>query len=77
MLIAFLLIAQCFGSVKKDKSHLNMQTARMVSPALPKNTMQVTIRERDWGIERCYRTSDGVEICTPALFTYDQSNKCT
>ena len=45
-----------------------MQTARMVSTVLPKNTVRVTIRERDWGIERCYTTSDGAEICTPAAY---------
>ena len=41
----------------------------MNSPTLPKGTTEITIRERDWGIERCYKMEGGQEICTPAPFS--------
>ena len=40
----------------------------MVAPALPKGTTEVKIIEREWGIERCYKSPDGIEQCIPAVF---------
>ncbi len=33
-----------------------------------KGSTEVKIIERSWGIERCYVTPDGEEVCTPAPF---------
>ena len=45
-----------------------MKRAQLVAPALPKETIQVKIVEREWGIERCYKSRDGQEQCIPASF---------
>ncbi len=34
----------------------------------PKKVDQAIIVMREWGIERCYKTLEGLEICTPAPF---------
>ena len=34
----------------------------------PKEVQQAKIVMREWGIERCYKTLEGFEICTPAPF---------
>ncbi len=44
---------------------MKMDRARMVSP---KEVQQAKIVMREWGIERCYKTLEGFEICTPAPF---------
>ncbi len=45
-----------------------MDRAHLAVPALPKETIEVKIVEREWGIERCYKSRDGQEHCTPACF---------
>ena len=40
----------------------------MISPPLPEGVTKVKIVEREWGIERCYISSKGIEICTPAPY---------
>ncbi len=45
-----------------------MDRAQLIAPALPKGTAAVRIIEREWGIERCYRSKDGKEECIPAAF---------
>ena len=39
----------------------------MISIPLPKGT-KTNLRQRNWGMERSYKTPEGNEICTPALF---------
>ena len=43
-------------------------------PTLPKGPAVVKIIERSWGIERCYVTSDGEKVCTPAPFLTNHRN---
>tara|TARA_E500000331_G_scaffold7828_1_gene7535 strand:+ start:468 stop:632 length:165 start_codon:yes stop_codon:yes gene_type:complete len=38
----------------------------MPSSRLPNGSIQMKIVEREWGIERCYLSSNGEEICLPA-----------
>ena len=45
-----------------------MDRARMASLPIPKGAIEIKISERDWGIERSYKTKKGTEICTPATF---------
>ena len=40
----------------------------MASLPIPKEAIQIKIIERDWGIERSYKTPHGPKICTPAPF---------
>ncbi len=47
---------------------LRMERAHLIAPALSKGTVEVKIVEREWGIERCYKSRDGKEHCTPASF---------
>ena len=42
----------------------------MVSEPLPKGVTDVKIVAREWGFERCYRTTCGKDICTPAPFEH-------
>ena len=44
-----------------------MQRARMISSPLPKGT-KVTLRRRDWGMERSHETTRGNEICSAAPY---------
>ena len=44
-----------------------MQRARMIATPLPKGT-KVTLRRRDWGMERSHTTTRGNEICTAAPY---------
>ena len=44
------------------------RTKITVSPLAQGSTV-VKIIERSWGIERCYLTSDGEKVCTPAPFS--------
>ena len=53
---------------------MDMIKAHMISPALPKGATGVKIVERCWGIERCYISADGEEICTPAPFFTNNRN---
>ena len=39
----------------------------MISNPLPKGT-KVTLRRRDWGMERSHETTRGNEICTAAPY---------
>ena len=48
-----------------------MDRTRMISP---KKVDQAKIVMREWGIERCYITSDGEKLCTPALFSTNHRN---
>ena len=47
---------------------MQMIRARMTCPPMPKGATEVKIVERDWGIERCYVSPEGEQICTPAPF---------
>ncbi len=51
-----------------------MKRAHLAAPALPKGTTEVKIVEREWGIERCYKSKDGNEQCIPAAFDTWQFN---
>ena len=44
-----------------------MQRARMIATPLPKGT-KVTLRRRDWGMERSHTTTRGNEISTAAPY---------
>ncbi|WP_320674221.1 hypothetical protein [Prochlorococcus sp. MIT 1341] len=45
-----------------------MNRAQLVAPAIPNGTTEVKIIEKEWGIERCYKTQDGQVHCIPASF---------
>ena len=45
-----------------------MKRAQLVAPSLPKGATEVKIVEREWGIEKCYKSCDGIEQCIPAVF---------
>ena len=51
-----------------------MTTAQIASTPLPKSSTSVKIIERSWGIERCYVTTDGEKVCTPAPFSTNHRN---
>ena len=40
----------------------------MICLPIPKEAIEIKIVERDWGIERSYKTAHGPEACTPAPF---------
>ncbi len=40
----------------------------MISPPLPKNATEIKIVQKEWGVERSYKTTGGAKICTPAPF---------
>ena len=44
-----------------------MQRARMIATPLPKGT-KVTLRRRDWGMERSHTTTRGNELSTAAPY---------
>ena len=44
------------------------------SPLFPQGSTEVKIIERSCGIERCYLTSDGEKVCTPAPFMTNHRN---
>jgi len=37
---------------------------------MPRGITEVKIVEREWGIERCFKTRDGQDYCIPASFDY-------
>ena len=45
-----------------------MDRARMASEPLPKGVKEVKIVAREWGVERCYKTTCGKDVCTTAPF---------
>ena len=45
-----------------------MQRARMISFPLPKDATDVKLTQREWGIERSYKTSKGNKIQIAASF---------
>ena len=51
-----------------------MTRTQIASPSLLKGSTEVKIIERSWGIERCYLTSDGEKVCTPAPFSTNHRN---
>ena len=51
-----------------------MTRAQFESPLFPQGSTEVKIIERSWGIERCYLTSDGEKVCTPAPFSTNHRN---
>ncbi len=51
-----------------------MTRTQIVAPPLLKKYTEVKIIERSWGIERCYVTSDGEKLCTPAPFLTNHRN---
>ena len=51
-----------------------MTRAQIEAPLFPQGSTEVKIIERSWGIERCYLTSDGEKVCTPAPFLTNHRN---
>ena len=51
-----------------------MIKSNVAVPSLPKGTTEIKIIERTWGIERCYVTPDGEEVCSPATFSTNYRN---
>ena len=51
-----------------------MTRTRISTPSLRKGSTEVKIIERSWGIERCYVTTDGLKVCTPAPFLTNHRN---
>ncbi len=51
-----------------------MDHARMVSPPLPKEAIDIRIVEREWGFERSFKTPNGPEVYTPAPFMPSKFN---
>jgi len=45
-----------------------MDRAPLIASTLPKDISSVKIVEREWGIERCFKSKDGKEHCVPAAF---------
>ena len=46
----------------------SMNQSQKVLATMPKGITEVKIVEREWGIERCYKSPGGPEVCTPAPF---------
>ena len=46
----------------------------MSAPPLPKGAAEIKIIEKEWGIERCYVSPDGEEVCTPVTFFTNNRN---
>ncbi|WP_269622617.1 hypothetical protein [Prochlorococcus marinus] len=42
---------------------------QMPSSHLPNGSIEMKIVEREWGIERCYLSPNGEEICSPIPLT--------
>ena len=51
-----------------------MNRSQASSTSLQKGSTKMKIIERGWGIERCYVTPDGINICTPAPFLTNHRN---
>ncbi len=51
-----------------------MKRVQNTAQPLSKGSTEVKIIERSWGIERCYVTSDGEKVCTPATFSTNHRN---
>ena len=45
-----------------------MEHARIVSLPLPGDAIEGKLTQREWGIQRSYKTRNGNEICTAAAF---------
>ena len=45
-----------------------MDRARIASIPIPKEAIEIKITQRDWGIERSYKTTNGAEICKSIFF---------
>ena len=52
-----------------------MERARMAYEPLPEGVRDIKIIARNWGYERCYKTSSGKEICNKAPFERLYKNK--
>ena len=51
-----------------------MTRVQIASTHFLKGSTEVKIIERSWGIERCYLTPDGENVCTPAPFLTNHRN---
>ena len=58
-----MLIAQAFLVARKVKNQIQM--TQIPSSRLPNGSIEMKIIEREWGIERCYISSNGEELCSP------------
>tara|TARA_A100001037_G_C14790519_1_gene474433 strand:- start:17 stop:172 length:156 start_codon:yes stop_codon:yes gene_type:complete len=47
-----------------------MKQIQKFASAMPRGITEVKIVEREWGIERCFKTRDGNDHCIPASFDY-------
>ena len=50
-----------------------MDRARIASLPIPQEAIEIKITQRDWGIQRAYKTANGAEICNSIPFNL--SNK--
>ena len=53
---------------------MKMLTTRIAALPLPQGVTKVKIVEKIWGIERCYTSPDGEQVCTPAPFHTNYRN---
>ena len=51
-----------------------MNKIKTTSNPLAQGGTEMKIIERGWGIERCYISPDGEQICTPAPFSTNNRN---
>ncbi len=56
-----------------ERFYRKMNRARMASEPLPKDVISVKLIARNWGIERYYMNSKGIEICSPAPFLCNEN----
>ena len=45
-----------------------MNQAKNSTSNMPRGITEIKIIEREWGIERCFRSRDGKEYCVQAAF---------
>ncbi len=48
----------------------SMNQEKRPTPNMPRGITEIKIVEREWGIERCFKTYDGQNHCIPASLDY-------
>ena len=68
----FYLLLMVSEKVKKCSSldGDSMNQSKKSVATFPRGITEVKIIEREWGIERCFKTRDGQHHCIPAAFDY-------
>ena len=51
-----------FRKVKKEQLHFKMNKPQPVTTNQTSGTKEVKIVEKEWGIERCFKSRDGKEV---------------